>query len=236
MNQKVLETLRQLAREKRTGILTCQGERVTRHLVFKNGGISSARSSDDNERLGEVMVRKGSITEQHLQDATIFASKGRKLGDVLVELRIKSESDIADSVRTQLLEVASNVVIHPPKKLAFTSTKDVIQVIADPVPVLDVIMEAARRTPAIGDQIQELLADDRHVSLTKESSELMQCVAMQPHEAFILTRVTGNEPVRHVFDVSPLPEEQTARAVLGHLAVGILELRELEPEDGIARA
>lgn len=236
MNKTVLNTLRKLGREQRTGILTCEGAQVTRHIVFKEGGVASARSSDDAERLGEVMVRQGSITEQHLTDATLFAKKGRKLGEVLVDLRIIKAEEIQEYVRMQLLEVASNVMIQPPKKMAFSNTKDVIQVVNDPVPVLDVIMEAARRTPAIDEHLKQLMEDDRLLSLTKDSMVLMERVTMKPHEAFILSRISGSEPTRSVFALSPLSEEQTARAVLGHLSVGILELREDSSAHGLALA
>ena len=226
MNTQILKTLRTLARERRTGVLTCQGASVTRHVVFREGGVTSARSSDDAERLGEVMVRQGTITDQHLKDATLFAKKGRRLGEVLVELNIIKSEEVEESVRMQILEVSSNVIIQTPKKMAFKKTTDVIQVVDEPVAILDIIMEAARRTPSIDNHLKTLLADDRYLSLTKDSFVLMERVAMKPHEAFILSRISGTEPTRSVFALSPLTEEQTARAVLGHLSVGILELRE----------
>lgn len=235
VNPKVIQTLRQLASEERTGILTCQGGKITRHLVFKGGAVSSARSSDDDERLGEVLVRHGAITQQHLDDASIFARKGKKLGEVLTEFNIIPQEKLEDAVRRQLLEVASNVLIDLPKKLAFNNTSDVVQVVERLVPVVDVIMEASRRVPRIEQHMVRLLRDDRLVALSKESFELMQAVDLKPHEAFILTRVNGTEPVRKVFDLSPLPEDQTARAVLGHLSVGILELREV-PDEELASA
>jgi hypothetical protein len=234
VNQQVLNTLRTLARERRTGILTCEGKEVTRHLVFKEGGITSARSTSDDERLGECLVRQGCITEQHLKDATLFARKGKRLGEVLADLRIIQQSEIEEFVRMQILEVASNVMIRPPKRMAFSNTKDVIQVVSKPVMVLDVIMEAARRLPQIDDHLKKLLEDDRHLSLTKDSMILMERVTMKPHEAFILSRITGSEPTRSVFALSPLSEEQTARAVLGHLYVGILELRDNSNSNGLA--
>jgi len=202
--------------------------------VFKTGAVSAARSSLDEERLGEVMVRHGSITEQHLKDATLFAKKGKRLGEVLVDLNIIDAGEIEAFVRLQILEVASNVMINPPKKLAFSKTSDVIQVVSEPVAVLDIIMEAARRTPMISNHMKTLLEDDRHLSLTKDSMVLMERVTMKPHEAFILSRISGTEPTRSVFALSPLSEEQTARAVLGHLSVGILELRDDTSAHGLA--
>ena len=120
VNTQILKTLRTLARERRTGILTCQGVSVTRHVVLREGDVASARSSDDAERLGEVMVRQGTITEQHLKDATVFAKKGRRLGEVLVELNIIKSEEVEESVRMQILEVSSNVMIQPPKPIITT--------------------------------------------------------------------------------------------------------------------
>ena len=211
MNAQILKTLQTFARERRTGILTCQGASVTRHMVFREGGVTSARSSDNAERLGEVMVRQGSITEQNLKDADIFARKGRRLGEVLVELNIIKSEEIEEFVRMQILEVSSNVMIQAPKKMAFTKPADVIQVVVEPVTILDIIMEAARRTPSIDNHVQTLLDDDRHLWLTKDSFVLMERVAMKPHEAFILSRINGMEPTRSVFALSPLTQEQTAR-------------------------
>ncbi len=234
MNEQVLKTLRKLARERRSGILTSEGTAVTRHLVFKDGAVTSSRSTEESERLGEVMVRQGCITEQNLKDASLFARKGKRLGEVLSDLGIIQASEIEEYVRLQILEVASNIMIHPPKRIAFTTTKDTIQVLDQPVAVLDIIMEAARRTPAIDTHLKKLLEDDRHLSLTKDSLVLMERVTMKPHEAFILSRISGSEPTRSVFALSPLSEEQTARAVIGHLSVGILELRENSNTHGLA--
>lgn len=198
---------------------------MTRHVVFREGGVTSARSSDDSERLGEVMVRQGSITEQHLKDASLFARKGKRLGEVLVDLKIIRSEEVEEFVRKQILEVTSNVMIQPPKKMALKKTTDMIQVVVEPVAILDATMEAARRTPSIDIHLKSLLEDDSHLSLSKDSLVLMERVTMKPHEAFILSRINGTEPTRSVFALSPLSEEQTARTVLGLLLVGILELR-----------
>lgn len=236
MNQQVLNTFRKLARERRTGILSAEGASVTRHIVFKEGAVSAARSTSEEERLGEVLVRSGTITEQHFKDASLFARKGKKFGEVLAELGIIEAGNIDEYVRQQVLEIASNVMIDPPKKLAFAKTEDTAQVVAEAVPVLDIIMEAARRTPQIDAHLKKLMEDDRHLSLSKDSMVLMERVTMKPHEAFILSRITGSEPTRSVFALSPLSEEETARAVLGHLYVGILELRDNSNTHGLALA
>lgn len=234
MNKQVIKTLRQLAREKRSGVLTCDGAKVTRRMFFLEGAVVAARSSDERERLGEVLVRRGRISEQQFQDASVFAKKGKKLGEILVELRIVEANEIEDFVGEQVLEVCSRVLFQPPRRMAFHKTDEIARALKQPVPVLDIIMEAARRTPSIESHLKKFMEDDRALSLTKDSMFLMDSMNLKPHEAFILSRITGNEPTRSVFALSPLSEEQTARAVLGHLAVGILELTETASEHGLA--
>ena len=234
MNRQIIQTFERLGREKRTGILTCKGARLTRRIIFHQGGIVGVRSTNVAQRLGEVLVQHGHITEQHLNDASIFARKGKRLGECLAELHLIKEEDIETFVRLQILEISSSVVIQPPEKLLFAKSPDPNGDIAVGMHVLDAIMEAARRTPKIETHIQSLATDDRLLSLTKRSITLMDTVTLKPHEAFILSRVSGNEPTRSVFSLSPLSEEETARAVLGHLCVGILELKDDPNVHGLA--
>ncbi len=234
MNKQVIQTLRKFGREKQSGVLTCQSVEIARRMVFSNGEIVGARSSSKAERLGEVMVRHGHITEQHLNDATIFARKGRRLGEVLAELQIIETAEVENYVRLQVLEICSSVILEPPKKMKFTKMPKPPSDLAASVNVLDIIMEAARRTPKIDAHIRALIEDNRNLTLTASSMSLMESITLQPHEAFILSRVNGSEPTRSVFALSPLPEEQTARAVLGHLYVGILELKEDPNQHGLS--
>ncbi len=234
MNRQIIKTLEKLGREKRTGVLTCQSAESTRRILFQEGGIVGVRSSDDAQRLGEVLVKRGHITKQHLIDASIFARKGKRLGECLAELRLIKEEEIDNLVRLQILEIGSSVVIQPPEKLVFGKLRDPKGDIVPGINVLDAVMEAARRTPKIETHIRSLASDDRLLSLTERSMILMDTVTLTPHEAFILSRVSGNEPTRSVFSLSPLSEEETARAVLGHLLVGILELKDDPSAHGMA--
>ncbi len=233
MNRKIIQTFRKLGREKRSGVLTCESSQLTRRIFFDHGGIVGVRSTSDAQRLGEVLVQQGHITEQHLTDASIFTRKGKRLGTCLVELHLIKEEDIESFVRLQILEVGSSVVIQPPERLVFAKLKDTNGDITEPMHVLDIVMESARRTPKIESHIQSLSTDDRLLSLTASSMRLMDTVSLKPEEAFILSRVSGSEPTRSVFSLSPLSEEQTARAVLGHLCVGILEFKENPNVNGL---
>ena len=234
LNKQVVSTLRKLAREKRSGILTCQDDGATRFIVMSEGGIVGARSTIDSERLGEVLLRRGQITKQQFDDVSIFVKKGRPMGQILIEFQIVKEEDLDNCLRFQFLEISSAAVLRTKKSMSFSPSDKPQSDLSSPIHVLDVVMEAARREPKIDAYINRLMDDERLLALTDKSMKLMETIALQPQEAFILSRVNGEESPKSVFELSPLPEEQTARAILGHIYVGILELRENPNLHGLA--
>jgi hypothetical protein len=234
LNKQVVATLRKLARETRNGVLTCQDDGISRFIVMSEGGIVGARSTINTERLGEVLLRKGLITKQQFDDVSIFVKKGRPMGQILIEFGIIKEEDLETYLRFQFLEISSSAVLRTQKGMSFSPSDKPQSDLASPIHVLDVVMEAARREPKIDAYINKLMGDERLLSLTDKSMKLMETVTLQPEEAFILSRVNGEEPPKSVFELSPLPEEQTARAILGHIFVGILELKENPNLHGLA--
>ena len=114
MNEKVAQSFRNLYLSKRTGMLMCEGEDASRALNFRSGFVVGARSSRTEDRLGEILIRKGRITKQQFEDASHFIKSGWKLGEILVELKLLEKDEVEQFVRIQLLEIACSVLIEPP--------------------------------------------------------------------------------------------------------------------------
>jgi tetratricopeptide (TPR) repeat protein len=223
VNEQVSQAFRQLYLGKRTGALLSEAGDVKRSVFFKSGFLASARSSLKEDRLGEVMVRRGRITAQHLEDASLFIKSGLRLGRILGELRIVPEEEIESFVRVQLLDIACSLLIQPPRRLAFTPLSEVESVLAAPLSVADVIMEAARRTTRVGSFLRRLKEDNRRLGFSSNPLLRFQSLTLTPEEGFILSRIDGQEPARGIMAVSPLSEEQTARTLWGLMAAGLVE-------------
>lgn len=230
MNYQVIRTIQKLENERRTGVLTCKGQDVERSLFFCEGSAVAATSTRDHERLGEMLLRNGVITQQHFDDVSVFVRNGKKLGEMLVALNILPAEELDGAVRAQVRELCSLIVNQPPKKLSFRAVDSVNSVLAMPLQVPDIIMEAARRTDKLDVLVKTLMEDPRTLKMNNEALQLMQEMELLPHEAFILSRISGRETAQAVFSLSPLPEDQTARALVGHLAVGTLFLAVDEEE------
>jgi len=94
MHQQVAQAFKKLYFGKRTGVLTCEADSARRAVYFHSGFVVSASSSLEQDRLGEVMIRHGRITQQQFEDASHFIKSGWKLGEILAELKIIEEEEI----------------------------------------------------------------------------------------------------------------------------------------------
>lgn len=225
MNQQVAQAFKKLYFGKRTGVLTCEADAAQRAVYFQSGFVVSASSSLEQDRLGEVMIRNGRITQQQFDDASHFIKSGWKLGEILAELSVIDEQEIESFVRLQLLDIACTQLIRPPKRLSFAALSGVDAYLEAPLSVADILMEAARRTPNVDAKIDALKEDERKLGFPGDPLKRFQDISLQPEEAFVLSRVDGSQTPRDIFAVSPLSEEQTARTL-----VGLLEAELVEPE------
>ena len=225
MNQQVSEAFKKLYFGKRTGVLTCEADASQRAVYFQSGFVVSATSSLEQDRLGEVMIRHGRITQKQFEDASHFIKSGWKLGEILAELSIIDEDEIEFFVRLQLLDIACTQLIRPPRRLSFAPLGGVDGYLEAPLSVADILMEAARRTPKLGSKLRALEEEERKIGFPSDPLRRFQDVHLQPAEAFVLSRVDGTQTVKDIFAVSPLSEEQTARTLLG-----LLEAELIEPE------
>ncbi|HXV62919.1 MAG TPA: J domain-containing protein [Vicinamibacteria bacterium] len=223
MNQKVAEAFKKLYFGKRTGVLTCEASSVRRAVMFHSGFVVGARSTLAEDRLGEVMMRHGRITRQQFDDASHFIKSGRRLGEILVELKIVAAEEIETFVRHQLLDIVCMQLIAPPRKLAFAPVSEVEDVLKQPLSVADILMEAARRTPKLGKRLEALKNSGCRLGFPKDPMKRFQEVNLDPEEAFVLSRIDGTQTAKDIFAVSPLPEERTARTLIGLLQAELIE-------------
>jgi hypothetical protein len=228
MHPQIVAALRRLQRERRTGVFRTTAETVQREIRLERGAIVGALSSSVEERLGEIMVRRGRITRQQLDDASLLMRSGRRLGDALVELEIVAREEIETFVRVQLAEVAGKILNEPPKKIEFRDERvgaSTSRVTDKPVPIADAIIEAARHASRVSEALIAILDGAMVPVITPESFAVVETLNLQSHEAFVLSRCDGQADVRGILAQSPLSEEDTARILLGLEHAGIIEMK-----------
>ena len=224
MNEQLASSLKAAYRERRSGVLVAETRKFKRSLAFRDGFIVAARSNLKAEHFGQMLIRKGRITQQQLKDASVFIKSGWKMGDILAELRIIDKEEIASFVTLLVMDIACSMLLDEDSTFVFSELTEVEAVITKPLTVAAVLMEAGHRTSDIDAHLKNLRQENRLLELTPDPLIQFQDLSLTAEQGFLLSRIQGTEPPAAIFSLSPLSEEETARTLLGLLLTGIVRL------------
>src|SRR5512139_1970455 len=114
------DLLRQSYVGRRNGTLTLARGQERQSLRFRHGHIVNAHTNVVEERLGEMLVRRGLLSAADLERATaIVVRDKRRLGEVLDELGILDASGLEDAVALHVHEMLAKVFSWPDGTYAF---------------------------------------------------------------------------------------------------------------------
>lgn len=227
MNARVSEVLRRVCREQKTGVLIGEATDWKRAVFFRSGAIVAARSSLKRDQLGEILIQHGRITQEHFDKAARSIKSGRRLGAILVEMGVLEKAEIERFVRLQITDIVSALLIEPPRRIAFSALAEVESVSSEPLQVVPLLMETARRTPDISRHREALLQEERCLTLSPNPLISPENLSLALEEKMLFARIDGSRTASALAPLSPLPEEATLRFLLGLLHAGIVV-----PDDG----
>ena len=101
--------LRPLLQGKKTGPLRNTRGKVTKTLYLSDGRLIFATSTDPDDRLGEMLLRKGLISYRSLEESVRAIKAGKRQGTLLVESGAIRSKDLVDGVTEQVQEIIYSV-------------------------------------------------------------------------------------------------------------------------------
>jgi len=103
------EVLSALCRNGATGVLTLQGGGLEKSIYLEKGRIVFAASKDPDDRLGELLLTRGLVKREQLEEASSIIRPGKRLGTILVESGFLPASELPRWVREQVKEIVFSV-------------------------------------------------------------------------------------------------------------------------------
>jgi hypothetical protein len=130
-----------------TGVATVVSNAVQKEIVFKDGWIVSARTTQSEERLGNFLLQRELITSSSLEDMAARAKEdGMRLGTFLVKAGLLTRKELNELLDFQVKEILSELFSW--KEGEFYFEKQAVgeeDVVASYTP-LDIALFAARRS------------------------------------------------------------------------------------------
>jgi curved DNA-binding protein CbpA len=200
------------------------GER--RSLFFSRGHIVHGTTDVEGEHLGQILVRYGLISQPDLERATkIVLKERRRLGVVLDELGIMDQSRLEEAVSLHVREILANVASRGDGSYVFEEMSDegTDTGLTTQIPPGQMVLETARRLQS-PEMLSHVLGDiDRTLAHSGNALLRAQKLTLSPADAFVLSRVDGVMTAREVFQIIPLPQEDTERSLFALLCTGTVE-------------
>jgi hypothetical protein len=221
-DSSVPELMRSVLTSGETGILTFRRADVTKSVYLHKGRVVYARSSNPDERLGEMLLLRGRITARQYLEASRQIRPGRRLGAVLVEMEALDGDELLPSVEQHVKEILLDVFTWSQGEYELVmSEPDSADVVTVNVSTEHLILEGIRRVRAWSQVYQGVGGLDA-VLVQTGNTEVLYKLILTEEEQETLTRVNGRTTVEQICEVSYLPNFETCRILWAFLVLGIV--------------
>jgi len=225
----VFQLMREILAAQKSGHLRFGHGKAHRSLRFQDGQVLHGMSDVAGERLGDVLVRYGKLTQEILDRAIpIVLGKRRRLGPVLLENAFLDRSGLDEGVGLHAREILFESAGRGGGTVSFDEAPpgDVpSDDAASNLSTVELILEAARRVadPAV---VRNVLGDlDRTLLADQDAFRRLTNIAFTPADGFLLSQIDGKTSARDVFKLIPAPSENVERSLFSLLCTGVVEYR-----------
>ena len=224
----VADILQLISQQQKTGVLIVERSNESVEVLFWNGMILTAYSSEqnENEELGWKLVTAGIINKEQLKKATDAREKNFKhLGEILIELNMLSKEMLEQIIHNQIYDVFSEIFQWKDGSYAFRPKSiDLNEKVFSPLGLELIILDVLRMIdewPDILKKVPSLSSVFRKTDrrLTDKDKENIS------HEEIVVYKlVNGRNKVGDIVDKSLIGKFATAKSLMGLLDAGYIKL------------
>lgn len=226
----LVDVLAYLGRNRETGVLNVVKDETKKSIIINEGSIIFARSDQNEDRLGDILLAKGQITqEQYDQGTELIFKKGFRHGRALVEIGAISPKTLWKTIKNQIESIACSVIPWQSgsfefirqeirQKESITTRTSILEMITDVIRNLDNRQLFKTRFPVLSQVYQKVPA-----AQIKE-------VELEPHEEYLLGFIDGKNALGAVCAQSEYGELESLRVVFLLSALGYIEAIPQSPQ------
>ena len=201
-------------------------------LYFQEGKIAFISSSDPDERFGEYLLYKGTISWEQYRETSDRIMKGEgKLGYLLVQHGFVSYEELLHSITQYILDLGTGLFQAKRGLYAFLRPED-----PDGLPMelhMDhrrLIYEGIQRWDHYSLVEQIIPSAQATPDFVHSEDSVFRILEMGVEEQSILEWINGRNTAGSICSFSELPEFATLKVLAGLACGGFLEIREQQTE------
>ncbi|MBA4372797.1 MAG: hypothetical protein C0402_08015 [Thermodesulfovibrio sp.] len=208
------------------GVLNIHFGTVSKKIYIKNGNIVYAESNQDEDRLGDVLLREGRISpEQYTRTAKRKESSHERYVSILVSSGFLRPSELLGAAALQAVRIVESLFTLPDAEFEFLEAGFSVQ---PPVTLELAVAELIYREVKKGADTELLkkYLPDSIVDFSSTPLNLFQNIHLDAADRAILSHVDGRTTIRDIIRAYSLSMEETLRCFYALLEARILETRD----------
>jgi hypothetical protein len=219
-----LDLIQELQSARWSGLLTLTRLGVGRSITVQDGRMVFAASSSPDDRLGELLLRRGRLTLRQLSDAGKAIVPGKRLGTILVEQGLLEPKDLVKAVVDHTQEIIYSAFQWTDGRYRLKEGQVPPEAITLNIRTPDLIREGIRRIETwsrIDRGVGGLGA--RYVTSPDAKTVLTQVTALTPSEKRLLDCFETPRDVESACKESGLGDFEACRTLWAFRVMGALQ-------------
>jgi len=215
---------RPLVRAKKTGLIRFTRGKTIKTVYISQGKLIFATSTDPDDRLGEMLLRKGLITYQALEESVRGIQAGKRQGTLLVQSGAIRSKDLIEGVAEQVQEIIYSLFRWEEGEYEFAEgdlpAKEVIVI---RMSTSEILMEGIRRIEAWSRIRQGAGSLDQQYMLAPDAMTLMGDMSLTKDEVSLIACLDGVMTLEEICAAAHQMDFVVCRTVWGLWATGFLD-------------
>ncbi len=205
-----------------TGLLTLTNAGVARGITVQDGRIVFASSTSPDDRLGELLLRRGRIRLRQFTEAARAMAPGKRLGTVLVEGNVISPKELVRSVVEHTQEIIYGAFLWTEGHYRLQDGPPSKEVIKLNMSTPDMIMEGIRRIDAWSRIERAVGGPEARYERAADYESVIPQMTLSLEKLAILTTLHEPRTVMEICDESTLADFEVCRVLWAFGVVGVV--------------
>ncbi len=232
----ISDILLYLKNSNKNGILEITKGPIIKKIYVKSGNIIFATSNEEDDRLGEFLLRTGKITpDQYSNSVDILKKTGKRQGTVLVELGYLNPHDLIWAVQNHVEEIILSLFQWENGEFLLIEgqlpTKELITL---KISTANLIYQGIKRINSLTSIKNALPPMDSIIYYSTDPMNLFQDITLDKEDKGIFSLIDGKSTIEEIISISSLDNFKTMKTLYALLSTRIIEIKEKGViEDGI---
>jgi hypothetical protein len=221
-----------LNRKRKTGTLVVKMPSLTKKVYLDKGDVIFASSTDEDDRLGETLIKMGKITlEQYNRSVELLKITGKRQGEILVELGYLTPQDIIWGVKYQVKDIIYSLFQLKDAEYEFREGEiPSNEVITLKMSMGNLIYEGVKRINNINRILKEMPDMNSVLQLSTDPVSLFQDIVLSSLDKKMLFMIDGKKTLKELINSSSPNSFQVVKTLYVLWSTGILEEKDDEAE------